>query len=252
MSIGIFTNIAQSYLKAAKNNWAYVSRTRLLLKPLALPFAVPYSILLLIIAVIFYLGIILDWLGRLTDILRKNIIKAMKHLSCFIDTNLWTFLVYPVLLIVFAPILIISLFIPKLSSDLAESFAVDQASDLLNGSGAFKQVKSIFWEAATRMFDYVASTYLILKPFTGLIAIINSIILMIIGFCFTLLIPLDWLSYLVECVRLKIARTAYNLQNSVHRDFSHFLFVSPLLIVLAPIFLVLLIIPKMTSQLSDT
>jgi hypothetical protein len=59
---------------------------------------------------------------------------------------------------------------------------------------------------------------------------------------------LDWLSGLVEYTRQKIARIAYKLQDSVHKSFGGFIFISPLLIVLAPLFLVLLIIPKITSQ----
>jgi competence protein ComGC len=54
---------------------------------------------------------------------------------------------------------------------------------------------------------------------------------------------------LVEVIRQSTARTAYRLQQGVNSHFLGFLLVSPLLILLAPLFLLLLIIPKITSQM---
>jgi len=249
MNTGIFTHIAHSYFKAAGNNWLYLGQAAWALKPLVLPLAVVYSVILTAIGLFFYLGIVLDWLGKLTDACRHLIIGMMKTHSDYIDSGLFSFLFRPILLVVLSPLLIVFLVIPKLSSDSMDSFITNESSGALDGSGAFKMVNSIFCHAVRRLYNYVADTYLLLKPIAAVVAIVYSLVLLALGFGFALLIPLDWLSHLVEVIRQSTARTAYRLQQGVNSHFLGFLLVSPLLILLAPLFLLLLIIPKITSQM---
>lgn len=248
MNAGIFSTVGQSYFNALDSISYYWKREHWLLKPLLFPIACVYSFILLIIAVIFYAGIVFDWLGKLTDWIRQSLLNAMKNQSCRINDSLSAFLFRPVWLLLLSPLLLGSLLFPKLSSDTPDSFGGD-AGDFFEGDGAFKTVNGVFLQGAERLFDYVADTHLLLKPLTAAVAIVYSLILMAVGFGFALLIPLDWLSRLVESIRRWIARTAYQLQKRISQSFAHFLFVPPLLIGLAPLFMVLLIIPKITSQL---
>ncbi|MDD5272968.1 MAG: hypothetical protein PHU14_09645 [Methylovulum sp.] len=250
MNTGVFTHIAHSYFKAAGNSWLYLRRVAWALKPIILPLVLVYSLILLAIGLIFSLGIVLDWLGKLTDACRRLILGMMKNQSDYIDDGLFSFLFRPIFLVALSPLLIVFLLVPKLSSDSMDSFITNESSGTLDGSGAFKMVNGIFFHAVRRLYNYVADTaYLLLKPITAAVAIVYSLVLLALGFCFALLIPLDWLSHFVEFIRQSTARAAYRLQQCVPRSFIEFVFVPPLLIVLAPLFLVLLIIPKITSQM---
>jgi hypothetical protein len=248
MNAGIFSTVGQSYFKAAGSNWYYWKYASWLSKPILLPITAVYSLILGLIGVIFYAGIIFDWLGKLTDFIRQHILNAMKNHSYRIDDSLSAFLFRPIWLVLLSPLLLASLLFPKLSSDTPDNFGGD-ADDFFEGDGAFKTVNAVFLQGTRRLFDYVAYTHLLLKPFTVMVAIVYSLILMAVGFGFALLIPLDWLSRVVEHIRQWIARTVYQLQNRIYQSFFQFLFVPPLMIALAPVFMVLLIIPKMTSQL---
>jgi hypothetical protein len=253
MAIGIFSNVARSYIRAAENNWRYLGHTSWFIKFPVFFITALYSIILLIIGLIFYMGILIDILGRITDWIRKLILNTMKKQSHSIDNGFFSFLFRPLLLIVLSPFLLVSLFIPKLSSEPIAEFITSESSQALDGAGTFGLIKSMFWQTASRnLFYFVSNTYLLLKPITALIAVVYSILFIIIGFFFALLIPLDFISFLIESLRQKIARIAHKLANSICDSFFKFLFVSPLLMVLAPIFILLLIIPKITSQLPDS
>ncbi len=248
MNAGIFSAVGQAYFNALDSISYYWAREHWLLKPVLFPVACVYSLVLLLISVIFYAGIVFDWLAKLTDWLREYLLNAMKNQSYRIDESLSAFLFRPVWLLLLSPLLLGSLLFPKLSSDTLDGFGGD-VGDFFDGDGAFKTVKGIFLQGAGRLFDFVADTHLLLKPLTAAVAIVYSLILMAVGFGFALLIPLDWLSRVVETIRQWIARTAYQLQRRISQSFAHFLLVPPLLIGLAPLFMLLLIIPKITSQL---
>jgi hypothetical protein len=248
MNAGVFAKVGQSYFNALDSISHYWERAHGVLKPVLFPIACVYSFMLLIISIIFYAGIVFDWLGKLTDWIRQYILDAMKNQSYCIDNSLGSFLFRPIFLLLLSPLLLASLLFPKLSSDTLDSFSGD-VGDFFDGDGAFKTVKTVFLQGAGRLFDYVASTHLLLKPVTAVVAIVYSLILMAVGFGFALLIPLDWLSRLVEITRQWIASTAYQLQQRIYQSFMQFMLVPPLMIVLAPLFMLLLIIPKLTSQL---
>lgn len=248
MTPGIFSTVGQAYFNALDGISSYWEGEHWLLKPLLFPVACVYSFILLLIAAIFYAGIIFDWLGKLTDWIRQFLLNAMKNQSCRINASLSAFLFRPVWLVLLSPLLLGSLLFPKLSSDTPDSFA-GAAGDFFDGDGAFKTVNAVFLQGAGRLFDYVAATHLLLKPLTAAVAIVYSLMLMAVGFGFALLIPLDWLSRLVETIRQWIARTAYQLQQRIAESFACFLLLPLLLMALAPVFMVLLVIPKITSQL---
>lgn len=251
MAKGLFTHLAHSYLKAAGKTWRYLVSAAWLLKPVILPLVVIYWAILVVIGLIFYLGILIDLLSKLVDGLRNVILNAMRDQSRRIDNSFIAFLWSPIWLTLLAPLLLLSLITPKFSSDTVDSFIADNAGELFDGAGTFKIIRRLFLDAAKRLFDYVASAPLLLKPLAALIAIVYSLVLMAVACVFMLLIPLDWLSALVETMRQKIAKTAYQLQMRVDGSLGYFLFIPPLLAVLAPVFVILLSIPKITTQLAD-
>ncbi len=249
MSIGIFSYIGTSYVKAAKNTFYFTKHAPFLLKPFALAFALFYSVILLIISLFFYALIILDWLGNLTDTLRKGLLNAIDRQSRKINNGILSFILSPIIIVLLSPLFLLSVFIPKVSSNPIENFAVNEISDIFSGAGAFKRINKIIWGAAKRLFRYVGNANLILMPILSVIAILYSIVLIAVGSIFAILIPLDWISYLIESIRQGIVSFTNNQQQKIRYSGSSFLIAPVLLAVLAPLFLLLLIIPKFTTQL---
>ncbi len=250
MSTGVFSCIGASYFKAAKNTFYFTRRgAPFLLKPFSLVCALFYSAILLIIGLFFYSLIILDWLGNLTDTLRKGLLNAMERQSWKINNGIVSFIFSPIIIVLLSPLFLLSVFIPKVSSNPVEDFAANEVSDIFSGAGAFKRINKIIWGAAKRLFRYVGNANLILMPILSIIAILYSVILIAVGSIFAILIPLDWISYLIESIRQRIVSFTNNQQQKIRYSGSSFLIAPVLLTILAPLFLLLLIIPKFTTQL---
>jgi hypothetical protein len=243
MNSGVFSTMGSSYVKAAGNGFYYLAHAPLLLKPLILAIALVYSIALLPIGFIFALFVIFDWLGGFVDSIRRFFLNLMESNSWKVDDSLLSFIFRPIFIIVLSPIFLLSLFIPKLSSSIALDIMADN-----DAIGAFHQVNQITWRAAKRLFQYVANTFLLLMPITAIIAIVYSIALILIGLIFALLIPLDWISQLVEKIRQSVVRYTDTQQQKIRYSLGAFLFVPIWLTILAPLFLILLVVPKFTSQ----
>lgn len=105
-----------------------------------------------------------------------------------------------------SPLFLISLLIPKLSSNAASQFVIDEMSGAFNGMGAFKRLNGSVLTAAKNLFHYVANAPILVMPILAIVATLYSIVLICIGLVFAILIPLDWLSNLVESIRRGIVR----------------------------------------------
>ncbi|MFZ2727774.1 MAG: hypothetical protein WAX77_16095 [Methylococcaceae bacterium] len=246
MSTGVFSSIGQSYLRASKNVFAYLGYSPFLLKPFVLLLALIYALFLLGIGIAFYCLVILDWLGHLTDGIRNIFINALEANSYKIANSLLSFLIRPILIVILAPLFLITLCIPKFSSTVElDPYGISDAM------GTFKRIQQIFWRSAKRLFHYVSNSFILLTPFVALIAAVYSLVLIAMGLVFFLLIPLDWISRLVENIREGIANFCHNRQRKITYSFANFVFSPLLLIVLAPVFLALLIIPKFSGELAS-
>lgn len=248
MSQGIFSSLSQAYFTSAKNSFYYATHTRFIIKPFALIIALCYAVVLIPVGTIFALLIILDWVGKTTDAIRRFFLELMDKQSWSVDNSFFSFLFRPIILVVLAPLFLLSVFIPKLSSNSMVHLAVNELSDIMSGAGAFKQINQIIYRAANRLFVYVSSAPLLMKPFVAVIAIIYSVVLIVVGAVFILLIPLDWLSRLIEGMRQGVVRFVDSKQWDIRYRGSAFLFTPALLIVLAPVFLMIILIPKFTTN----
>jgi len=249
MSDGVFLSLSKTYLSSAKEAFHYIAFAPLIIKPFALVVALIYSIVLIPVGVVFGLLIVFDWVGKITDLIRNTIINAMDKQSWGIDDSFFSFLLRPIVLVLIAPLFLLSVFIPKLSSNAMVDIAENELSDLVSGAGAFKKINNIIWRAAHRLFIYVSNAPLVLKPFVAIIAIIYSIILIIVGAVFFILIPLDLISGAIEGLRQWVVRFANSQQQKIRYSGSGFLLAPVLLVLLSPLFLAIILVPKFTTNL---
>ncbi len=249
MSEGVFLSLSKSYLMSAKNSFYYIKQVPLLLKPVVLVIAILYSIILVPVGGIFGALIIFDWIGEVTDAIRKSLLELMDKQSWSVDNSLMSFLVRPVLLVLMTPLFLLSVFIPKLSSNALVNMAANEISDIVSGAGAFKRINEIIWRAAHRLFVYVSNEPLLLKPVAAIIAVLYSIALIVVGAVFFILIPLDLISRFIENIRQWIAQFANGQQQKIRYNGGAFLFAPLLLVLLSPIFLAIILVPKFTTSL---
>jgi len=252
MNNGVFSSLSQSYFQASKNVYYYVSHSHWLLKPITFLLAIIFSFILLPVGLVFWVLIFLDHLGSTTDGIRKSIINSMDNHSWRISDSFMSFLFRPIALVLTAPFFILSLAIPKVSSDAMLNVAADELSEIISGAGAFKRLNGIIWNAANRLFVYVGNAPLLLKPIAAVIAIIYSLILIILGALFMLLIPLDWISQIIENIRQGVVRFVDTKKENIKYDGSAFLFTPTILVILSPLFLAAILIPKFATQIIDT
>lgn len=249
MSDGVFLSLSKSYLMSAKNTFYYLGNAPFLLKPIALIIAVLYAIVLIPVGAVFGALIVFDWVGGVTDSIRKALLELMDKQSWSVDNSLMSFLLRPILLVLIAPLFLLSVFIPKLSSNALVNMAANEVSDIVSGAGAFKRINEIIWRAAHRLFVYVSNAPLLLKPLAAIVAVIYSIVLIVVGAVFFILIPLDWVSRIIESARQWVVRFANEQQQKIRYSGGSFLFAPLLLVILAPVFLAIILVPKFTTNI---
>jgi len=251
MRQGVFTSLSSSYFQAAKNVYFFVGEVSWLVKPFALIFAMGFSAALFPVGLVFWVLIFLDHLGSTTDTIRMSIIHAMEEHSWRISDSFGAFLFRPVILVFISPLFIASLAIPKVSSSAWVNLAEEEVKNIISGSGAFKRINTILWSATSRLFIYVSNAPLLIKPVAAMIAVVYSLVLIGLGAIFIFFIPLDWISQMIESIRQGVVRFVESKKEQIKYDGGAFLFAPALLVILSPVFLAAILVPKFGTQLFD-
>lgn len=239
-----FLSLSRSYRKAVGSSFGFARKVPWVFKPFIALIAFIYAPFLLLIALFFSTLIVLDWMGGITDRLRQWIFDVMEAQSFAIRRSFISFLLRPMAVILIAPLFLLSIIIPKFSNSVAVEMAVDD----LNGEGLFKSISALFFRTVRRMFAFVSQTYLLLIPPAAAVALLYAGLLMVAGFLFVMLIPIDWLSHVIERIRRAIVLFIEGKQLRLQRSFGTFLLTPAVLIIAAPLILTLLLIPKFSSH----
>jgi len=248
MNDGIFFSLSKSYFNSAISAFYYMEQSNLLFKPITLLMAIFYSAILIPASIIFIIFIVFDWVGGITDTLRRVLLNLIDQQSRQIDKSFISFILCPILLGILSPLFLLSLFIPKFYSNSLINVAENELSAIISGAGAFRRINEITWAAANRLFIYVSNTYLIFKPIAAFVAIVYSTVLIIEGSIFLILIPIDWISQLIENIRQGIVRFANEQQRKIRYKTSSFLLSPMVLVLLVPFFLTIILIPKFATS----
>ena len=247
MNSGIFSSLSSSYFEAGQNVFYYVGNSNWIIRPFSFILAIGFNIILLPVAILFWSLKVFDILGKAVDSIRRVIINMMDNLSDNISNSFFSFILNPLFIVLLSPFFILSLLLPKLSSDVV----VGQLSDIGDGAGVFERLNKITSNGAKETFMYVEYSHILFKPFMFIIAILLSFILICLGFLFILFIPLDWISKIVEKIRQFIVDYVDDKKYDIRYDTQAFLFTPILLVMLAPLFILAILIPKFSSSISD-
>lgn len=249
---GTYTSLGRAYLQACENCFRYVGYTHWFFKIPILFLSLIYSLFLIPVALFFYALIILDLMSAMVSSMRELLINSMDQLSSTVSRTFFSFLINPILIVCIAPLFLLTLIFPKFSSLENNLNPQNGFIRVENGLGSFKRMNHLSVSTVKGLFKYFRYENIFVKITLLPIAIFYSGILIVIAIIFACLIPLDWISSIIESSRQFILNLSNNMADKILYNGLAFLLSPTTLVILAPIFFVVLIIPKFSSQLDVT
>jgi hypothetical protein len=247
MSVELFGKISENYDNASKNLWYWHRYKNVLIKIVTIPWILLSSIAMKAISIFFSMGIIFDKLSIWLEKQRHHVISSLESSNRNLQWNKIAYITSPLKAALLAPIALFLGIFPKWSSTI---MAVGTGDGFSHGTehGFFTQLGKHYLVLVKNMFSYAFSHGF----FFGLIAIVLSTIVapvaLIISAIFFILIILDLLSWLVELIREFIVVSSAYLARNVGNNFISTVFFPVVLTLLVPVYVVLILIPKISSQ----
>jgi len=248
MSKGTFQLISESYRNGAKGLFRYCQTIPFLLKPFFYCYALVVSIVLHLCSSVFYVLIIFDYLASFINSIRSALFNTIQKKSRKILNSTIAFLFNPLLIALLTPIFILSAILPKISSELEiDDFTGDiiDNSDI-TGSGTFKKIITFSIETVHNSFIFFREKSIFLWGLLIIPCITNSILMFILILISIPLMLLDLLSYIIDSIRKVCVKISQGLGQSTIR-FSGYLFSPFIMVLLVPVFLAILIVPKFST-----
>lgn len=247
MSVELFGEISNNYVNAAKELWSWHKYKNIVVKILMLPWVVIASATMKVIALIFMAGIIFDKLSLWLERQRKSVIAVLENKNRKLAINKSAYILSPILAGLLAPIALLLGIFPKWSSTLMV-VSTDDSFSSGTEHGFFFQLSKQYFLLVTNMlansFKHGAIFWIVAIPLT----LIVTPIALIISLMFLVLTVLDILSWLVELIRQFIVSSSAALSRRSGSSIGGVIFYPTILVLLVPVYLVLLLIPKISSQ----
>lgn len=248
MSDGIFDGLRRAYWDAADGGFSYCRGKFILLRPFLFVIALVYYVALLLVGGCFGVMTLLDWLSEIVDDIRRYFFGVIRRNCLGAGSSFFGLVFNPIFAVLALPLLVASLAIPKLSGsvgDIGDLTVIDALSQQL---GTFRQLASSYLAGVRAMFGYARHANLLLRPFAYLIAAVHALPFALCAAAVFLLIPLDWVSRVGEALRLYCLRISDALQAGIRHRFLGFIFNPALMLVLAPVLLLTVLVPKLSTN----
>lgn len=247
MSVELFGEISGNYGDAARNLWEWHRDKNIVIRLISFPWIIFASIIMKIVSMFFSLGVIFDALSIWLENQRHHVVKSLESLNENISISKLAYFSSPIKAALLAPIALFLGVFPKWSSTV---MALGAGDDISEGTdhGFFWQLSKQYFFLVRNMFSYSFSHGF----FFGLIGLVLSVIVtpvaLIIALIFSVLIILDALSWFVELIREFIVWSSSTLARRTGNSLVGNIFYPTLLTILVPLYIALLIIPKISSQ----
>lgn len=250
MKKGTFEIIGNSYSAAGTNLFRFSNQCSWFFRPFLFIFSIIASALLMIGSLLFNVLRIFDVLSSLVDSLRQTLLNKLRNLSTSLDNSFLSFLLYPVIMILIAAIFIISVLIPKISTNHSTvgHHVINNMS--LTGVGTFREIIQIGLSGIRNLYSYVGNKFILVRPFLIIPCLINTMLLMILILGATPLLLFDMISYLIDQIRIVCIRVSRSLSEGIRNSFTSFIINPLVMLVLVPIIIAALIIPKFSTSLN--
>ena len=254
MAKGTFQIISESYQIGANNLFEYCSGLPWIFKPFFYCYAIVGALVLYACSLIFYVLIIFDYLASIVNAIRKSLLSIIEGNSEAAQDSLGSFIFSPLIICIITPIFILSALLPKISSeiDIDETTGEVLEKADITSSGTFRKIISFSMDTISNLFSYIRDQSLLFMPFLIIPCLINCILMLILILISTPLLLFDLFSYIVDSIRSVCIRISRSLGQSTENGFGGFVFSPILLVLLVPIFIGILIIPKFSTGIDGT
>ncbi len=246
----LFKAIRDNYYLAATNIWGWY-KERWLLRLITLPFILIGILLMFIIGTVFSLGIFLDQVSTFLEKRRKLFISFIEDKATNIRYSKISFLFSPLIIVLSFPICLILGLFPKWSVTLIvvlDDYDIDDISQTSTEHGFFARCSKAYLNFLGILWSYtVKHGFLFFFPALG-IAIIFSPFIIAISIVCVVLILLDFLGFLFGLIRKFVVNSSGKMARAADKGFPQ-VFIMPILLTLfVPLYLFLLLIPKIASE----
>jgi len=249
MAKGTFQIISESYQRGANNLFNYCQEAPWILKPFLYIYALMGCVVLYVSSFAFYILIIFDHLASAVNCVRRGLLNAIEERSRNVEDSFIEFIFNPIIIALLTPIFILSALLPKISSELDIDEATGEILEKLDitSNGTFRKIMDYSKDTISNSLDYIKESSIIWWPFLILPWLFNSLLMLIIIVISTPLLLLDLFSYIIDSIRGFCIKISRNLGESTEESFGWFLFSPIILALLAPVFILVLIIPKFST-----
>lgn len=247
MSVELFGEISGNYGNAAGNLWGWHKSKNFIIRVITFPWIVFASIIMKIASIIFGFGVIFDVLSIWLENQRHLVIEALESLNENISRSKLAYISSPIKAAFLAPIALFLGIFPKWSSTI---MALGGGDEISGGTdhGFFWQLSKQYFFLVKNMFSYSFSHGFIFGLIGLVLSVIVTPIALVIAIIFAILIILDALSWFVELIREFIVWSSSTLARKTGNSLLGSIFYPTLLTLLVPLYIALLIIPKISSQ----
>lgn len=247
----LFGAIRDNYYKASSELWYWFKHTHFLLKVIFFIWIFVASILMKIIGFIFSLGVILDKISVWIQSKRRNLLNAVDTSAETLNYKKSSYLTSPLKVFFIFPMALFLGIIPKWSSTLAVSLHPDVDISEAVEHGYFIKLGKSYLNFIKALFVNIKGNGFFFGAFSLLISLATSPFFLIMSLIFFVLIILDWFSFLVGLIRKFVVGSSQAMANRSGNNAMNTVLMPLLLVLFVPLYLFLLLIPKIASEVSS-
>lgn len=246
----LFETMSYNFKLSANGVWAWYRKQYFATKVLALIWAVIASIILTSISWIFKIGIIFDFLASWLQKGRNKVISRLDRWANDLKWKKFAYFTVPIKIVLLLPLALLLGILPKFSTEVDVVGADNDKVDINHGF-FFKVAVAYLVIAKSLIFSSFKHGILFI-PIGLLISFYIVPMAILIALFFFIFILLDLLGWIIEVIRNLVLSSSYNLAKNTGNNTFTVILLPSLLIILFPIYILLILIPKISSYDSNS
>ena len=248
MSDGLFANVSSGYRIGARSLWVWLGDTHWLFKPFGIIWVLPTSAILWGIGLALYVLVVFDVLAAWVDGIRNWLLGVLERTAEAMVERRWSYFVAPLTIIPTLPLIVAAGLLPKLGIATLIPHGHDHdGPDIHPDGGYFRSAARLFRHLAQASWRGLWGHGLLFVPFALPIAAITLPLTLGGAVLFTALTALDLISFLVNWLRRGVTTIIDSLAWGARNSMVSAVINPALMILLLPVFVAVLLIPKLST-----
>lgn len=249
MHSGLFAAMASGYSLGARSLWSFLRGLPLILRPVVALWVIPASLVLKLTGLLFSVGIVFDVLAAMVDRIRGGILGWLRGTIAGMQSSRLVYVFAPVPVVVLTPLVLLAGLLPKIGM---QDVVFDHDDTEVEPDGRYYgRVRRVYGELVTTALAGLAGHgwwFLPLALAPGLLIAVWGLGCTVLAFA---LQALDLISWLVDWLRNVATGTLHSLGRGAGSGFVGAVAAPVVMVVLAPIYLLILLIPKLSTSGPD-